>query len=223
MLRKLVLGVAALALTAGTAAAQAGGGQFRVDPRVGYTMYKDATGLRPGVNFGINAVFFATNNIGVGVLLDYARPQTDSSYFPAELSFGDTTFVYAVQQPVTITQFHLMGEFRFGNRLQPFLSASAGGYRINLDAQAAAGVVDFTQWGASVGGGVSFQASEFAGVRLEVRDFMFFSYDRDNLNVTRNRFTPARYPNVLPQQAPFSGSAHNIQFALAFTFTPGGR
>jgi hypothetical protein len=242
MLRKLVLGAAALALTAGPAVGQDGTASFRVGPRAGYTMYKDATGLKPGVGFGMDAVYSVTKNLGIGVLVDFARPQTDSSYFPVEMSFGGSssdvnsegeTFIFGVQYPVTIAQYHLLAEFRFGNRFQPFFSGSAGAYTMYLDPQAARGNTHFTNWAFSAGAGFDFQAGSATSVRLEARDFIFTRYDRANLEVQALAYDwtvssgsfnqPVRFPEVLPSQEPFSGTAHNIQVVLGFTFTPGGR
>jgi hypothetical protein len=233
----------AMALGAGTAAAQEGSGTFRVSPHGGYTTYASETGLKPSVNLGLDALYFVSKNIGIGVLLDYARPETDSSYFPVEFSFGGSsfldnpdgvTYVVGVNMPVSIAQYQLIGEFRFGDRLQPFISGGAGAYTMFLDPQAAAGNTNFTNWALSAGVGVSFRASAATGVRLEVRDFMFLNYDRANLQVQtfQSDWTigglgsynqPVRFPDVVPAQEPFSGSAHNFQFALAFNFTPGGR
>lgn len=36
------------------------------------------------------------------------------------------------------------------------------------------------------------------------------------------RFRPTRFPDVVPYQAEYNGTAHNIYAAIAFTFTPGG-
>jgi hypothetical protein len=243
MLRKLVLGAAALALAAGPAAAQDGtAGSFRVGPRVGYTMYHDGTGLKPAVGFGLDAVYFATKNVGIGVLLDYSRPETDSSYFPVEMTFGGSsssldqdgeTFIFGVQQPVTVAQYQLLAEFRFGDRFQPFINGSAGGYTMYLDPQVANGNTHFTNWAFSAGVGFNFRAGASTGVRLEARDFVFTGYDRANLDVSKleydwtvssgSRNEPTRFPDVLPAQPAFSGTAHNFQVALGFTFTPGGR
>lgn len=243
MLRKLVLGAAALALAATPAAAQGGAGSFRVGPRGGYTLYKAATGLRPTVNFGLDAMYFVTPNIGVGVLLDYARPQTDSSYFPAEMPFGASstplnpdgiTYIYAIQQPVTIAQYQLLAEFRFGDRFQPFIAGGAGGYTLYLDPQVANGNNHFTHLGLSAGVGFAYQAGNAAAIRLEARDFIFTSFSRSELDVATFQhnwsidsgsfYRPVRFPDVLPAQDPFESSvAHNWQVALGFTFTPGGR
>lgn len=242
MFRELVLGAAALAVAGGSAAAQEGSGNFRVGPRVGYTMYQAATGLKPGVNIGVDAVYLATKNLGVGVLLDFARPHTDSSYFPVEMTFGGSssdlntdgeTFIYGVQMPVTIAQYQLLGEFRFGDRFQPFVSGSAGAYTMYLDPQVADGNTNFTNWAFSAGLGFTFRPSAASSIRLEARDYIFTNYDRASLEVQQLAYDwtiasgsfnqPVRFPEVLPAQEDFSGTAHNWQFALALAFTPGGR
>lgn len=242
MLRTLVLGATALAFAAGPVAAQDGAGAFHVSPHVGYTLYKEATGLKPGVNFGMDALYFFSKNIGVGVLLDFARPSTDSSFFPVEMSFGGSsfpdnpdgaTFIYGVSMPVTIAQYQLMAQFQFGDRFQPFINAGVGGYTMYLDPQVALGNENFTNLGFSAGLGFSFEASSYASIRLEARDYVFTKFDRANFQVqnlvydwtvsTGSFNQPVRYPDVLPAQEEFSGSAHNWNISLGFTFTPGGR
>ena len=222
MLRKLVLGVAALALTAGPLAAQG----FRVGPRLGYTTYDDNTGIEAGALIGLDGMYRLSPNLGLGFMLDVSRPSTDSSFFPAEMSFGDTTFIFGVQQPLTVVRAAAVGEFRLGGSVSPFFSGSIGVYRISLDPQVAAGPVTFSELGLSIGGGIEFSTSDATSVRLEVHDFVFTNFDRSRLDVTRrvgtSSFDPVRFPDVLPAAAPFSGTAHNISFAVAFSFTPGG-
>ncbi len=229
MLRKLVLGVAALALTTGPLAAQG----FRVGPRLGFITYDDDTGLESGALIGLDGMYRLSPNLGIGFMLDVSRPSTDSSFFPAEMSFGDTTFIFGVKQPLTVVRAAVAGEFRLGGNLSPFISGSIGAYRISLDPQAARGPITFTELGLSIGGGLEFSTSDQTSVRLEIHDFVFTNFDRSRLDVTRRTgtvstrtttqgFNPVRFPDVLPALEPFDGTAHNISFAVAFSFTPGG-
>jgi opacity protein-like surface antigen len=222
MFRNLMLTVVVTGLLAGPAVAQTTGGQFHVGPRIGYIKYANKTGIKDAALFGLDALYYVSPNLGVGFALDVARPNTDGNFFPAEMSFGDTTFIYAVSQPLTILQFALQAEATTGGRLAPFLGASIGGYRVSLDPQVAAGQSNFTELGFSFGGGIAFAVGEATSVRLEARDYVFTKFNRDNIYPVDSRFRPTRFPDVLPEPAPFDGTAHNIHVGLAFTFTPGG-
>ena len=221
MLRKLVLAVAVAAVGAAPAAAQ-DAGSFRVGPRIGYISYANETGIQASALLGLDAVYHVTDGLAFGFNLDVSRPQTDSSFFPAEMSFGDTTFIFGVKQPLTVVNFEFAGELSLPGRFSPFILGGIGGYRVNTDPQVARGATDFTQLGFSFGGGIAFQAGGGTNVRIEVRDYVFTNFDRSQLNPVDARFTPTRFPDVLPAPEPFDGSAHNIAVTLAFSFTPGG-
>lgn len=221
MFRQLVLG-AAVAAFAAPAAAQTATGQFSVGPRLGYVRYESATGLKNTAVLGLDAVYHVSRNLAVGFTLDVARPSTDSSFFPAEMSFGDTTFVFAVSQPVTVLNYQLQGKFTTGGSFAPFLVASIGGYQVTSDPQVAAGETNFRELGFSFGGGIDLSTGSATAFRLEIRDFVWSDFDRDFLYPVQDRFKPTRFPDVLPTPDPFTGTAHNIVASLAFSFTPGG-
>jgi hypothetical protein len=220
MLRQLVLGATLAATAALPAAAQ--GGRVTVGPRLGYIKYQSKTGMKSSGMLGLDGVYHLTRNFGVGFMLDVARPETDGAFFPAELSFGDTTFVFQVSQPLTVVQYAAQFLATTGGRFAPFVSGSVGGYRVTLDPQISAGNESFSKLGFSIGGGIDLQIGQSGGVRLEARDFIFTKFDRARLNPVREANQPARFPEVIPTPAPFEGSAHNLMVALGFTFTPGG-
>ena len=221
MLRKLVLIAAVGALGTTTAVAQKEPQQFSIGPRVGYIKYADNTALNETAMLGLNGVYYLNSNIGIGFMLDIARPQTDGDFFPAEMSFGDTTFIFKITQPVTVVQFGLQLELTTGGSFAPFVSGSVGGYRVSTDPQVGA-AEDLEEFGFSIGGGFDISTGGGTAIRLEVRDFVFTDFDRDILYPVRGDFQPSRFPELVPLPDPFTGSAQNIHVALAFTFTPGG-
>lgn len=222
MFRQLVLGVAVSACVAGPAAAQATVGQFVVGPRIGYAKYDTDAGLKEAGVLGIDAVYHVSRNLAIGFTVDVGRPATDSSFFPAEMSFGDTTFIFAVSQPVTVVNYHLQAKVTTGGSLAPFLVGSVGGYQVTADPQVAAGESNFRELGFSFGAGVDLSTGSSTSIRLEVRDFVWSDFDREFLYPVRQSQRPSRFPDVLPQPDPFRGTAHNIVASLAFSFTPGG-
>jgi hypothetical protein len=220
MLRKILVSVVAVGAFAAPAAAQR---QFQVGPRVGYTRFAEKTGIESSAMIGLDAMYSPINNLAIGVRFDYARPVTDGAYFPTEMTFGDTTMLFTVSQPLTVVHYAVAAEYSIGNRLSPFVNGAVGGYRISLDPQAATAATSFHQLLFVVGGGVDFQVSSGTSIRLSVADLIYNKFDRANLNPVDPRFAPVLFPDAIPPQAPFEGAAHNIHFALAFSFAPGGQ
>jgi hypothetical protein len=219
MLRRFFVGVGlAGLLSAGPLAAQ----QFDVGPRLGYILFKEATGLLSSGMLGLDAVYHISSNIGLGVRLDVARPGTNGDYFPAELSFGDSTLIVAVKQPVTFAHYGALVRLETGGALSVFGAGSVGGYTITLDPQTARGRSTMTELAFGAGAGVRFRTGGGTSIALEVQDLILLNYRRNGLNPVDSRFIPTRFPEVLPPQPEFDGTAHNLYVALAFTFTPGG-
>lgn len=219
MLRRLFVGVGiAGILGAGPVAAQ----QFDIGPRLGVVSFEEATGLREAAMLGVNAIYHISSKIGLGVRFDVSRPRTEGSFFPAEMSFGDTTLIFSVTQPVTVIQYGVEGMLETGGSLSLFATGSVGGYNITLDPESARGRRTLSELAFSAGGGVRFRTGSGTSVRLEVQDMIFVNYERNALNPVEPRFLPVRFPDVVPRQPDFDGTAHNIYFSLAFTFTPGG-
>jgi hypothetical protein len=218
MFRRLVVGLGFAALAAGPLAAQ----DFEIGPRLGYVKWKEATGLQNSAMLGVDALYRFSSRLGVGVRLDVSRPGTDSQYFAAEQSFGDTTLIFAVSQPVTVLQYGVQARFETGGSLGAFLKGGAGGYTVTLDPQSARGRISVSDWNFAVGGGVKLRTGGGTAVTLEVQDLIYANFNRENLNPVEPRFRPRRFPDVVPAQTPFEGTAHNIYGAITFMFTPGG-
>jgi opacity protein-like surface antigen len=220
MIRRILVGVALLGAVPALAAAQ---GQFQVGPRIGYTKYAERTAIEAGPMLGLDAAYSVSRNLSIGVRLDFARPVTDGNFFPAEMTFGDTTMLFAVSQPLTVLHYGVAAEFTTGGSFAPFVNAGVGAYRLSLDPQVARGVQHVSDLSFTLGGGIDFQTSPGTQIRLTVQDIIYNNFDRALLNPVDPRFAPVRFPDVIPVQEPFEGVAHNIHVALAFSFTPGGR
>lgn len=219
MYRRLVMGLALVALVTGHAVAQ----QFEIGPRLGYVKWKEETGLKNAAMLGVDATYKVSSNLGLGVRFDVARPATDGQYFPAEMQFGaDSTLLFAVSQPVTVIQYGVQAVAGFGGAIGIFLKGGAGGRTFTMDPQAANGRISVTDWAFSAGAGVRIRAGGGTSVTLEVQDLVYPGFAREALNAVEPRFRPKRFPDVVPYQADYDGTAHNIYAAIAFTFTPGG-
>lgn len=219
MYRRLVKGLALVALVAGPLAAQ----DFVIGPRLGYVKWQAETGLKDAAMLGVDATYQLNSNFGLGVRFDVARPGTDGSYFPAEMQFGiDSTLVFAVSQPITVIQYGVQAVAGFGDAIGFFVKGGAGGRTFTMDPQASFGRVSVTDWAFSAGAGVRIRAGGGTSVTLEVQDLIYPGFAREDLNSVEPRFRPTRFPDVVPYQAEYNGTAHNIYAAIAFTFTPGG-
>jgi hypothetical protein len=222
MRTNLAFAVGLVALAAAPATAQTAH-EFHVGPRLGYIKYAEETGIKSAAMLGLDGMYALTRNLSVGFRLDIARPMTDGNFFPAEMTFQDTTLLFAVEQPLTVVQYAGKAEFGFGGSLGFFLNGSVGGYRVTLDPQVVQADRSIDHMGFGFGGGISLSTGASTRVRLEVQDFVWRKFNRADLNPVEQRFQPVRFPEVIPTQAPFRGTAHNIHISLAFAFTPGGQ
>jgi len=219
MYRRLVVGLGLVALAAGPVAAQ----QFEIGPRLGYVKWKAETGMKNAALLGVDATYKISSRLGLGVRFDVARPGTDGKYFPAEMTFGDdTTMILAVSQPLTVLQYGVQAQFETGGALSVFARGGGGGRSITLDPQAARGRITVSDWMFTAGGGIRIRAGGGTSVTLEVHDLIYPNFTRESINPVEPRFRPVRFPDVIPIQPEFSGTAHNIYAAISFIFTPGG-
>jgi hypothetical protein len=206
---------------AGAAHAQIVPRQFQIGPRAGTISYDDASGIKRSGLLGVDAAYFVTRNIGIGALLELSRPETNGDFFPAELSFGDTTFVYKVSQPLTILNAQVTGVIALPmGRLAPFVNGGVGVYRMYLDPQVAGGPESFSDMSLSIGGGINIRVGQASGLRFEIRDQVFTNFDRDRLNPVGPRFQPRRYPELIPPPVAAKSTIHNIALVAAFSFVP---
>jgi hypothetical protein len=218
----------ALALAVATPARAQVPHRFQVGPRLGWLTYAEQSGIKNSGLVGIDAMYFLNRNLGVGFSLDFARPQTDGAFFPAEFTFGDTTFIYQASYPITVFQYQLMGIYTLGSgRLSPYLIGGLGQYRLFIDPQAAAAQRQVAHTLATVGGGINVRLGSNAGLRFEVRDFVYTGFDLNEVNQVNSRFNPRRFPDLAPvpndQCYQETCRLNNLQFAFGFTFIPGGR
>jgi len=121
-----------------------------------------------------------------------------------------------------VLQYAVQAQVETGGAIGLFVKGGAGGRTITLDPQAAHGRVNVSDWAFQAGAGVRIRAGGGTSVKLEVQDLIFINYNRNDINPVEQRFVPKRFPDVVPPQPGFDGTAHNIYAALSFIFTPGG-
>ena len=82
--------------------------------------------------------------------------------------------------------------------------------------------MSFTDWAFTAGAGIRIRSGGGTSVLLEVQDLIYPNFARNALSPVEPRFRPTRFPDVVPLQPEFDGTAHNIYASIAFIFTPGG-
>jgi hypothetical protein len=222
-----LVGVLALAPVV-TAQAQVQRHRFQVGPRAAWLQFPEKSGLKDAGLFGMDALYYLNGHLGVGFSLDFSRPQTNGPFFPAEFTFGDTTFIYQATYPLTTFQYQVLGIYSLSSgRFSPYLVGGAGQYTLFIDPQASQGQHNVTHGMFTVGGGLNVRLGQNSGLRFEVRDFLYSGYDLNEVNNVKSRFAPRRFPDVapVPDNTCYRETCRlsNLQFAFGFTFVPGGR
>ncbi len=226
-----VKGYAALSLLAGLAAlpnqllAQAAADQFSVAPRLSWISFDGSSALDDAAMLGLDALYFVgSSGLALGFTVDVSRPETLGDFFtPIRLDFGPESELRFVGVRTTLMQYGATTMYRvggLGSRFAPFVAAGLGGHVIYPDNQQAEGFETVTGFNASFGGGLEFSVGEAAGFRLEVRDFVYFSWDREELNVVDESVRDDRFPEQHGNPPDAEGTIHNWRFSLSFVFVP---
>jgi hypothetical protein len=198
-----------------------------VTPRGGYARFDRASSIRPSAFLAVDATYQITPAFAVGPSLTVARASTYGEDYLTAFTFGDpskgdTTFIFANQQPVTVVDVGAIATARLlaGSRFAPYLTGGVGAYSLYLDPQQVNDSKRYTFLSAMVGGGVDLQMSQQAGIRLDVRDQIFMNYDRRRLNPADARFQNTRFVEDLPAPPANKSTLHNLMFSVGFTFRP---
>jgi hypothetical protein len=77
----------------------------------------------------------------------------------------------------------------------------------------------FTKTMGQFGGGLSFGIGG-ASVVVDVRDFIVFDWDRNQLNVVSTSLQNTRLPSANVNPPADKSTIHNIRFALGLSFVP---
>ena len=222
------MGAAALLLPVGL------NGQERdwsVDLMGGAVVFPESSALETGPSLGIEALYHITPNLSIGPLAEYVRTETDGSFFVAAIDFGaDSTRVFEAAQRISVLQYG--GQIRFdfspSQRISPYLVGGAGGYTLYLDTQSNDGFKRITNRMLQGGGGIQFNVTDATGFQIEVRDFIYSDFDRDQFNPilpTHRNVRPdgtVRFPGAERSSTPANESTiHNIRLTVGLTYVPG--
>ena len=227
-LMRPIHGLAVLALLAVSSVgqAQSEARQWTVSPRAGYVSYQREASLENTGFIGADLSYNFSRMFALGTNLSVARPQTNGEDFLTSLTFGietdgDTTYYFAVSQPVTILDFGLSATARFPMaRISPYVTGGVGSYSMFLNPQVNRQSRRISGMSGSIGGGVNFQVGRNAGIRLDVRDQILTNYKRDRLNPSESRFSETRFTEEFAVPPAAKETLHNLQFSIGFSFTP---
>jgi hypothetical protein len=221
----------------GQAYGQFESGQWRATPVLGINTYDDATPFQTAAMIGGTVQYSVAPAITLGLGMGFARPEVDGSYFPRALFVlsADTTFLFNVGYQAS--QWTYYGMLTVGAPLGNWYvygSGGVGGVTFWYDRQSFRNVVQKTDRTAvtnlmfPLGVGISYSVSELIGVRIDVTDEIYTSFDRDELNpIAEARFeNTCQIENFCIQDANGTvpepkSTVHNFRFSIGFEFTPG--
>ena len=218
-------GITALFLLALAARAEAQSDvrRFTVAPRGGYMHFDRATSIAPSGFVGVEATYALTSFFTIGPTFTASRPTSRGQDYIASISVADTTFLFQVQQPLTVFDVGLAATLRSPvllGRLAPYLVGSVGSYSVFMDPQVMRGPRSFSKMSAAFGGGLNLRVSNRAGILLEARDHIFSDFDRQRLNPTAPRFQNQRFIEDFPTPPASKTTMHNFAISLGFTYVP---
>lgn len=219
-----ILPTAALFALAGLipqdAVAQSRAGSFHVIPRAGMINYDRASSINRSGFLSVETAYGLTNMFSLGVNLLASRPSTRGEDFVHSLTYGDTTYLYKVTQPLNVLDIGGTATAQMDiGRLSPYLTGGVGAYRIFLDPQVSNGSKSFSRMSMTFGGGFLMNFGGQTAIMLDVRDVIFTDFRRDRLGrVTSSSMKFAEDLDIPPAA---KSTLHNLALSIGFSFTPG--
>jgi hypothetical protein len=211
-------------------------GRFTVTPSIGTIRWDDASALAnkkadengeftknvftPTV--GLSADYLVARQVGLGFYFEASRPQTRGDYFPTLLlNFPNNAQLRTISQRVTVLMYGAQATLQLPTgRLNPYLSGGAGLVTISGDPQQNDRNSSFTNGQFQVGGGLGFHVSGSTSLRIDVRDFVFTGFDRDELYPVNPSFQNTLFPSANGNPPAEKSTVHNIRVAIGFSYVP---
>lgn len=202
---------------------QAEVGRYQFSVTLGLQDFDGSSALKSAAVGGVDAAYSLTPNVAVGFFGQMSRPQTDPDFFPlVRLTFGDETEFHQPAEHVTSYAVGVQARLsRPLGRITPHVLGGLGYYAFTLDPEQNRS--DRSNGGLTLGlgAGATYGLGERAGVIVELRDLVFFDYDRDWFNLSDPLFTETRFPEPAPP--PKESTIHNLRLTVGFSYVPGGR
>ncbi|MGD8700014.1 MAG: outer membrane beta-barrel protein [Gemmatimonadales bacterium] len=225
-MHKLVLPFGAclllLALSA-EANAQIEAGRFRLSAGVGAQDFAESSALKTTFIGALDANYYITRNIAVGLFGQVGRPETDPSFYPLiRFDFGEETELYQPAQRVTNYVVGVQGQLGLElSRLAPYAVGGVGYYAFTLDPEQNRSDESRDGYSLNLGIGAAYALTAAAGIVLEIRDVVFFDYDRDWFNLSDPLLAENRVPEPGGTPPDKQDTIHNLRFSIGFTYVPG--
>jgi len=205
--------------------------RFRIIPVVGAIRFDKTSalsateGTKLWASGGLSADYAVTPSIRAGLYLEYQRPTASADYYPYALfRTGSSYTLNGVSQVVSVLSYGLQASYNLPSRLGPFVRGGIGRHAVYADVQAQNSTqhVNGTQF--LLGAGVNYAVTDAVGVRLELADFMWSNWDRDDLNPVAPAYQNTTFPEENPSGITLDKPSliHNLRLAVGFSFTPSG-
>ncbi len=232
----LCLALAAL-LSPNPAHGQYESGQWQVAPIFGVNTYDSGTPFQTSAMIGGTVLYNLNPIFSLGFGFGYSRPEVDGTYFANTIwKFSSDT----VNMNVTgyqASQWTYYGLLQAGIPVSNFFIYAQGGVggvtfwadrQSFSDIEQITGRINTSSLMIPLGAGISYTISSLIGVRFDVVDEIYTSFEREELNPVAE----ARFQNTCEVEnfciiaangnPPDTKSAyHNFRFSLYFDFTPG--
>ncbi len=234
-MRRLIALVGAVLLGASSLEAQTQAKMFDLGVQLGQQVFDKGTALENTPFVGLDATYQLPWNplalavkgstFGIGLAVDVSRPVTRGDQFPlVAFDFGDTTFLYAVAQRITLVQagVQAVAGIPIGSaRLFGFVGS--GIYSMFLDPRAERHNEKITKPMATFGGGINYALTSTIGIRAQARAITYTQFDRSKLDATVGYIQDRRIRDALPPPDATSKTPTNVQWSLVFHYIPGGK
>lgn len=172
--------------------------------------------------FGISAIYNVLRQVGFGAYIDAGRAETRGDYFPTvAFQYGNEIDLNVVSQRVTVLLYGLQGQLQLPvGRFEPYVGGGFGGVTLFGDAQQNDGNRRINATSAQFGGGLALNVGG-GRIVLDARDYVFFDWDRDELNPSTNvAFQNTTLPSVNATPPEKKSTVNNFRIALGFSFVP---
>lgn len=228
---RLGTALAALAMFAGVAGAQAEPRRFSVGAQGGWYSFDKAAGLEDAAFAGIDATYHLPTlplagsrrlEPGIGFHAGVSLPTTSYDQFPVVMfDFGDTTLLKGVSQRVRLIEYGLQGSLATTlGRFRPYAVGGIGMWSLTVDPRQE-GLNSMSKPSYNFGGGLNVVVTRTVGLRAEARNMVWTSFDRSHLDPTVAYTVDNRIRDVLPPPVPAKSTVSNLRFALVFSYVPG--
>lgn len=207
---------------------------WSVDLDAGAVVYQEASSLQTGWLVGLTALYDLSPNLSIGPFTDFVRVETDGSFFVEVLDFGaDSSRAFYVGQRIHTLHYGAMAKFQFSPdaRFDPYLVGGAGGYTMFLEGQSNDGFGRISNPMFQIGGGIHYAVSEATGIQIDVRDAIYTSFDREDLNPILPQHRNCPVPGSPSAQCTLPGverdlpaneeTLHNIRVSVGLRYIPG--